>query len=479
MKWKQCAKGLLIFAAFCMFGMAVPAYAAEEPDEGVIADGIIIGGLDVGGKTESEAKAIVEEYFERYKTGVLYLSFNGTETQKGFDELGITWDNPDVVAEAVTCGKSGNILERYKELTQLSKEKKEYPIEYSLNESLLEAYLQEEAEARQTEAVDATIKREGKTFEVSQSTTGLTVDVPATVEKIVGAVQTEWAGGRLQLEAVVQVTEPKYKTEELKLIQDVLGDYSTDYNPGSADRSQNLTNGTGFINGQVLLPGETLSLYDYLYPCTVENGYRAAIAYADGGYVDSIGGGICQISTTLYNALLKSELEVVTRAPHSMTVSYVEPGFDSAQSAGSKDLCFKNSTDYPVYVEAWASGGKLYTALWGKDDRPANREVIYYNNILSRVGPGAPIVTEDPNLPAGQQVWDQDAYDAIKVELYKQVKIDGQVVETTLLHTDRYKASPAKIRVGVGEPLPEENGGEQGDPNMPPEGQEGQEGQPG
>ncbi len=477
MKWKQCVKGLLVFAAFCLLGAAAPAYAAEEPEDGVIADGIIIGGLDVGGKTESEAREIVEEYFERYKTGVLYLSFNGTETQKGFDELGITWDNPEVVAEAVTCGKSGNILERYKELTQLSKEKKEYPIEYSLNESLLEAFLQEEAEARQTEAVDATIKKSGNSFEVTESTTGLTVDVPATVEKVVGAVQTEWAGGRLQLEAVVQVTEPKYKAEELKLIQDVLGEYSTSYNPGSADRSQNLTNGTGFINGEVLLPGETLSLYDYLYPCTVENGYRAAIAYADGGYVDSIGGGICQISTTLYNALLESELEVVTRSPHSMTVSYVEPGFDSAQSAGSKDLCFKNSTDYPVYVEAWASGGKLYTALWGKDDRPSNREVTYYNNILSRVGPGEPIITEDPNLPAGQQVWDQDAYDAIKVELYKQVKIDGQVVETTLLHTDRYKASPAKIRVGVGEPLPEENAGGEGDPNMPPP--EGQEGQPG
>ena len=204
----------------------------------------------------------------------------------------------------------------------------------------------------------------------------------------------------------------------------------------------------------------------------MENGYRSAIAYADGGYVDSIGGGICQISTTLYNALLESELEVLTRSPHSMTVTYVEPGFDSAQSAGSKDLCFENSTQYPVYVEAWADGGKLYTALWGKDDRPANREVIYYNNILSRVGPGEPIITEDPNLPAGEQKWDQDAYDAIKVELYKQVKIDGQVVETTLLHTDRYKASPAKIRVGTGaplEPAPEE-GGDQG-------GQEGQENQ--
>lgn len=475
MRWKQYAKGLLVLSAFCLLGFVQPAYATEEPDDDAIADGVLVGGLDVGGMTEEEARETVEEYFERYKTGVLYLSFNGTETQKGFDELGITWDNPEVIAEAVTCGKSGNVLERYKELTQLKTEKKEYPIEYSLNESLLETYLQEEAEARRTEAVDATITKVKDGFEVTDSSTGLTVDVPATVEKIMTAVQSEWMGGRLQLEAVVQVTEPKYKAEELKLIQDILGEYSTAYNPGSADRTQNLTNGTGFINGQVLLPGESLSLYDYLYPCTVENGYRAAIAYADGGYVDSIGGGICQISTTLYNALLESELNVLTRSPHSMTVSYVEPGFDSAQSAGSKDLSFENSTDYPVYVEAWASGGKLYTALWGKDDRPANREVIYYNNILSRVGPGAPIITEDPNLPVGAQVWDQDAYDAIKVELYKQVKIDGQVVETTLMHTDRYKASPAKIRVGVGEPLPEENGGEQGDQGDQG-GQEGQEG---
>lgn len=472
MKWKQCVKGLLACAAFCLLGFSLPAYAAEEPEDAGIAEGIVIGGLDVGGMTVSEATKTVEEYFERYKTGVLYLSFNGTETQKGFDELGITWDNPEVVAEAAALGKSGNVLERYKELTQLSKEKKEYPIEYSLNEALLEAYLEEEAEERKTEAVEATIKKKGNGFEITDSATGLTVDVPATVQKVMEAVQTEWAGGRLQLDAVVQVTEPKYKSEELALIQDVLGSFSTPYNPGSVDRSQNLINGTGFIDGQVLLPGESLSLYDYLYPCTVENGYRSAIAYADGGYVDSIGGGICQISTTLYNALLESELEVLTRSPHSMTVTYVEPGFDSAQSAGSKDLCFENSTQYPVYVEAWADGGKLYTALWGKDDRPANREVIYYNNILSRVGPGEPIITEDPNLPAGEQKWDQDAYDAIKVELYKQVKIDGQVVETTLLHTDRYKASPAKIRVGTGaplEPAPEE-GGDQG-------GQEGQENQ--
>lgn len=465
MRWKQCVKVLFLLTVFCLFGSLGTAYAAED-DNSVIADGVMIGSLDVSGMTADEAAQVVETYFERYKSGTLCLSFNGTETQISFEELGISWDNPEVIEEAVSCGKTGNVLQLYKELTQLKKENKVYPIEYSLDSTLVEEYLISEAEARQTEAVDATIKKVKNGFEVGQSATGITVDVPATLEQILSDVQNIWNGGRLEVDAVVEVTEPKYKTEELELITDCLGEYFTAYNPASADRSQNLKNGTGFINGVVLLPGESLSLYDYLYPCTVENGYRSAIAYADGGYVDSIGGGICQISTTLYNALLEAELKVLTRSPHSMTVSYVEPGFDSAQSEGSKDLSFMNSTDYPVYVEAWASDstGRIYTALWGKDDRPSNREVTYYNNIISRESPGDPIYTEDPSLPAGVEIWDQSAYDAIKVELYKQVKVDGKVVETTLLHTDRYKASPAKIRVGTGAPVESEAGGSQENP---------------
>ena len=188
------------------------------------------------------------------------------------------------------------------------------------------------------------------------------------------------------MELAVEEDRPKYTEEDLKKIDTILGSYTTEYYSANAGRSQNVENGARLVNGSILYPGDVLSVDEKLRPYTIENGYGLGGAYVAGEVVDSIGGGICQISTTLYNALLESELEVLTRSPHSMTVTYVEPGFDSAQSAGSKDLCFKNSTDYPVYVEAWASGGKLYTALWGKDDRPANREVIYYNNILSRVG---------------------------------------------------------------------------------------------
>ena len=482
MRGKKIGLILLVLAAFCLMGFsqvrrnrtagllsagqtaADPANAAESGEAGETAEtaggekknaggtivyGVRIGDVDVGGLDRKEAEAAVEDYFAAYAEGSLRLDFGGDSAEIGFDELGIAWDNPEVVDEALACARSGNVLERYQEESRIAREEEILPFSYSIDEEALRAYLIEQAGERDREAVDAVISRSGDGFAVSSSANGFAVDVEATLKKVQQAVTEEYEGGNLLVEAVVTETEPKYKEEELLLIQDCLGEHFTTYNANSADRSQNLVNGTGFIDGVVLLPGETLSLYDYLYPCTEENGYRAAIAYADGGYVDSIGGGICQISTTLSNALLKAELKVLPRSPHSMTVTYAEPGFDSAQSEGSKDLSFMNSTDYPVYVEAWAEGGKLYTALWGKDDRPDNREVVYYNEIISRVSPGDPIYTEDPSLPAGTTVTDQDAYDAIKAALYKQVLVDGQVVETTLLHTDRYRASPAKIRVGT------------------------------
>ncbi len=452
MKLRNLFSVILCTVLICLAGSTQPVYAAEQTGivvDGVIADGVMIDSLDVGGMTVDEARDLVSGYFDRYKNGSLVLSFNGAEEEITFAELGIEWDNPEIIEEAASLGKSGNTLQLYKELTQLKREDVVLPIEYSLDESLVEEFLTEQALDHETEPVNASISRSGSGFTVTQSVTGLTVDIESTMDLIMDKIQTEWDGGRITVEAVTEVTEPKYTTETLSLIKDCLGDYSTSYNAGKASRSQNLVNGTNFINGVVLLPGESMSLYDYLAPYTEANGYATATAYADGGYVDSVGGGVCQISTTLYNALLEAELKVLTRSPHSLLVDYVEPGFDSAQSGTSKDLSFMNDTDYPVYIEAWASGGTLYAAVWGRDDRPSNRTVRYYNNIVSRTGAGEPVYTEDPSLPAGTQVVDQNSYDAVTAELYKEVSVDGVVVETTLMHTDRYQSSPAKVRVGT------------------------------
>ncbi len=445
----------LACAVLAIVGRAYGASATSGQTEPVIADGVFIGQVDVSGMTSQEAETAVENYVDSLKDSELVLSFNGQESRVSFSELGFSWDNPDVVDEAVALGNSGNILERYKALSNLKNESVVLELAYSWDDDALESYLQEQADEMETEAVEATITRTSSAsnpFETTESQDGLTVDIASTVKAIKEAVAGEWNGGDLEVDAVVEVLEPRLTTEIVESIHDLLGEHSTRYNAAETDRSQNLINGTGFINGVVMLPGEEMSLHDYLYPCTVENGYRSAIAYADGGYVDSIGGGICQISTTVYNAVLKAEFEVISRYPHSMTVSYADPGLDSAEAESSgKDLRFANNTDYPVYVEAWARGGQLYIAFWGTETRPDNREVEYYSEYTETyLYRGQVQTTYDPNLPYGTVTGVQGEYPQVKATAYKRVIVDGEVVSDEAMYTDTYRASIAKQTIGTG-----------------------------
>ena len=178
------------------------------------------------------------------------------------------------------------------------------------------------------EAKDATITRTGDGFQIEEETVGVAIDLEATKAALAAAL-TESAGtDGITVEAVVTESQPKVTAEQLATIGDVLGTFSTSFNAGNSSRTKNLKTGTEKINGTVLMPGEEFSAYVWMTPFTVANGYAAAGSYENGRTVDSIGGGACQICTTLYNAVLLSELEVTQRQNHSMTVAYVDPSAD-------------------------------------------------------------------------------------------------------------------------------------------------------
>ncbi len=130
------------------------------------------------------------------------------------------------------------------------------------------------------------------------------------------------------------VEQPKVTEETARRCKDKIGSFSTQYNAGNISRSKNVANAARLINGTVIYPGETFSVHDAISPMTEDNGYYAAPSYSNGQVVDSIGGGVCQVSTTLYNAVLRAELKVVQRSPHSMVVTYVSPSMDAAIAGG-------------------------------------------------------------------------------------------------------------------------------------------------
>lgn len=168
-----------------------------------------------------------------------------------------------------------------------------------------------------------------------------------------------------------QVDLPTLRKEQLAAINTILGEYTTYYG-GDENRSANIYKGSAAISGALIAPGETFSFNDTTGLRTYEAGYLSAPVFINGELVPDAGGGICQVSTTMFNAVLLAGLDVVQRTPHFAPVGYTEIGRDATVADNSIDFIWVNSAKSPVYVMATAGGGAINVKILGNsDDRPA------------------------------------------------------------------------------------------------------------
>jgi len=201
------------------------------------------------------------------------------------------------------------------------------------------------------------------------------------------------------------------------------------------------------MDGTLLLPGEEFSADAMMRPYTKENGYEEAGSYLNGKVVQSMGGGICQVSSTLYNAVILAELEVTQRQPHSMLVSYVEPAMDAAIAGDWKDLKFKNNLDIPIYIEAYVSNGNITFNIYGKEMRAKNRRVEYVSETIETKK--ADPEFEASNASLGKIELMDSEHVGMTAKLWKVVYEDGKEVERTVVNTSKYSSSPAVYSVGT------------------------------
>lgn len=229
----------------------------------------------------------------------------------------------------------------------------------------------------------------------------------------------------------------------------ILGQSQTEYSTKKLDRAQNLIVGTQKISGTTILPGQQFSVYNTVAPFTEENGYKTAGQYVDNELVDGLGGGVCQVATTLYIAVLRAELQVDERYPHSLTVSYVPKAMDAAIATGYMDFRFTNNTGHPIYIEGYAGGGSVSFAIYGRETRPANRRIEFESKVIETYEPGEAEKIYDDTLAAGTQITDQVAHTGYYAELWKNIYVDGELAESVKVNGSEYQAKPAQIRVGT------------------------------
>lgn len=252
------------------------------------------------------------------------------------------------------------------------------------------------------------------------------------------------------LEASYDSVSPVLTAEMLSQMTDVLGSATTDYSASSWGRAKNVENGTAKINGALLMPGESFSVTAAVVPFTPDNGYELAPSYESGQVVDSYGGGICQVSTTLYNAVLKAELQIDSRSNHTMIVNYVDPSKDAAIAEGLMDLQFTNTLDNPIYIAGSAWSGTLNFQIFGVETRPSNRSIEFVSETLSQTDPASNIklvAKTDQNVGYLAQV--QSPHQGLSAVLWKNVYYDGALSDTIQVNSSYYQASPAIYEVGI------------------------------
>lgn len=436
-----------LFAAVLWGAFGILAASAGEP--GVISDGVYIGDKDVGGMTVEEAAQYVQSEVESLGNSVISIQMGDNSASKTLSELGLSWKNTDLVEEISQLGTSGNIVTRYKEQKDLQNENSRYEIEYSLDEDAEKEFVKS-CEAFNSEPVEGSVYLgdDGYPY-VEGGTDGLTLDVDATLDSLKEQLATLTAGDQV-IEAVVDRESPVLTAEMLEGMHSVLGTATTDYSASTAARATNVENGTAKINGTLLMPGETFSVTSAVVPFTAENGYELAPSYEAGQVVDSYGGGICQVSTTLYNAVLKAELQVDQRSNHTMIVTYVDPSKDAAIAEGVMDLVFTNNLENPIYIVGSAYYGTLTFTIFGVETRPANRTIEFVSETLSQTDPSTNVtLVAKTDQPVGYFVQTGTAHQGLSAVLWKNVYVDGVLTETTQVNSSTYQASAATYEVGV------------------------------
>ena len=249
----------------------------------------------------------------------------------------------------------------------------------------------------------------------------------------------------------LKITVPEKTIEDLgeEAFPDELSSYSTRYDPSNLNRSNNIEISAEKIDGTIIMPGETFSYNQTVGERTIAEGYKEAGAYAGGRVVQDVGGGICQTSSTLYNAALLANLEIVDRSNHQFLTSYVSAGRDATVSWGSIDFKFKNSREYPIKIEARAKNGVCEMSIYGiKEEKEYKVEIE--SNVLSYI-PYTTKYENDSSLAEGKEVVEQSGYNGCTSEAYRVLKLNGEVVSRTLLSKDTYDPMTRIIRRGTKE----------------------------
>ena len=366
--------GALVFGAgAAAFGVraAQASKSGDSQKAGVIAPGVKISGVPVG---ELSADAATEKMRAWAQTKLqtpisLTAPVSGRKWNLTLYQVGGKWDIASAVAKAETIGQNETWWTRFQHGGERGVYQVNVPVPFELKETLLDKQIAKIAKTVEHAPVNARARmgENGQLVLVSPETRGVKLNQAATKAALLAGGPEGLQNGS-DAKLVIEEQAAKMTAADLGKVSSLLAAFHTDYGSSSDNRRHNIELAASHMDGTLLAPGEVFSYNAIVGPREPNLGWRNAPTYQDGQVVPGPGGGVCQTSTTLYNAVLRAGLDIVKRSHHSMPVHYVNPGCDATVAYDDIDFQFRNNTPGPVLVSARTKGGVLTFALFGMPD---------------------------------------------------------------------------------------------------------------
>ncbi len=422
-------------------------YDYYDTHQDAIAKNVYFLGTDLSGLNEKDARAAIAAAYDAQMVREIRLYTESAEWNYTAGDLGLIRDDDGIYEAATKVTRTGNILKRYQDRYHQLKKKDDLTTAFQVDTTKVDPILAAIAEEIGTTAQDATfgIADDGSIY-INPSVNGSALDVDATKELVVTAVSDNSIN---EVQVIIDTNAvPERTTEDLEAmkINGVLATFSTNYNAGQTDRSHNLWQASQYLDMTIIEPGATFSFNDTVGQRTTERGFRNAVIIENGQFTPGMGGGVCQVSTTVYGAILRcSNLTVTARKPHSLAIAYVDPGQDAMVAWGSSDLCFRNDYETPVLMHAVCGGGTITVTFYGNTDYKQDVEIV--SEVLRYIPYTTETVTDNSLSPGAQKVKSSGAR-GLEAAVYKKILNNGAVVSTEKVSQDTYRAQKRIVLVG-------------------------------
>lgn len=454
--WAVLAAVLVLCVAGGIFGKQLydqyehGRQVAAAIDKNTFYSGIVVQGVDLGGKTMEQAKAEITKLEpslrDKYDIAVKYKDKSWKITE---DDLTFAFNTDSVLKEAYSYARSGDRESRYAQVLALKTTPKTYQVTNTMSYDGLEAKLKEMVKDIPYAAVDATVasfNTATATFQYKDGKDGLAVDENKLYTQVKALVEGPKTG---TVEVPTTVVPFNKTVAEVQSHLQKLGSFST-VSTNTADGTYNMSRALAAVNGACVPAGATFSFNATTGNCNKANGYRLAGALLNGKKTQEYGGGICQASTTVYGAALRSNMQIVLRSNHSIPSTYCPIGQDATVSYPSLDFKFKNPTAYPIYIVTSTKGRTLTATFYGYQS-PDYDKIQVTSQVTSTVpAPTTPKYTVDNALAKGATRQDAKARNGIHAAAQRVFYKNGKVVKTENLSNSYYPAQPAYYSIGPG-----------------------------